>query len=753
MKSLLWKELRQLAPWSALMLLATAAIMIGVLVSEFDGYRTRVLVDEAFAAVVFVSGAAAILLGFLQTVLEVRRDQWAFLVHRGLSATQIFLAKVVAGLAAYAAITLVPVVIAAIWCGWGGVERFPFSWHQLRPMLVAIVASAGLYFATILGVVWKGPWYFSRLLPLAAPVLVLIAVVAFALEFTEYVPLALFLLTVLAVGILGVAAWGAFVRAGEAPGRPISASVCLGIPVFVAIFGAGVGLFAFAAAIYEAFTWERQRDRPVTWLVLNRAGHVCRIELGPTDDRLRWSRPIASVTDLDEPDSSRYASLAGKHFSNQPGELPGWDPLPSISVRRHERSQLLSALGSSAPRRVLDDLGTTGQPPAQIHWVFSSADGWIYGYREEYEERRGRQVRLPPQLAFVVGPDGFTDAAQRPQGRFGRLLFNLGSQWLGSRQWIGWPGGTGIAAEPCCLVCVDGLYLLDPAKHTVRQVLAARDGREIRGLERLDDAIAVVYDDAIAVYAVNEVPLGARRNPGGNPPGDAVLHLPGELRYMLPLPEEVAACEFLQFGRLPGQDVVVLRPGPDLHTWRVDRFVYMKLDGTVLRTRDFPAFEKLPPEVWPPFCGLALLAPAGPVLLASATDAAVQLSAGGGPGILVQLCRASPQGMGLVFTLLLGTAAVCGWSAGRTARKYGFTARARRAWQWVAILLGPAGLVTLWFLRDWPAREACPSCGSRRPVTCDRCPHCGQTVAPPTATGTEILIAEAQPRELAASCP
>ena len=38
MKSLLWKELRQLAPWSAAMLVAMSAIMIGSLIAEADRF-------------------------------------------------------------------------------------------------------------------------------------------------------------------------------------------------------------------------------------------------------------------------------------------------------------------------------------------------------------------------------------------------------------------------------------------------------------------------------------------------------------------------------------------------------------------------------------------------------------------------------------------------------------------------------------------------------------------------------------------
>jgi hypothetical protein len=92
------------------------------------------------------------------------------------------------------------------------------------------------------------------------------------------------------------------------------------------------------------------------------------------------------------------------------------------------------------------------------------------------------------------------------------------------------------------------------------------------------------------------------------------------------------------------------------------------------------------------------------------------------------------------MAVLITSALLCGWSAGRTARRYGFDNRTRRIWQWTAGLFGPAALLTLWFLRDWPARETCRACAKKRPVNRDECPHCGATFAPPAEIGTEILI-------------
>jgi len=73
------------------------------------------------------------------------------------------------------------------------------------------------------------------------------------------------------------------------------------------------------------------------------------------------------------------------------------------------------------------------------------------------------------------------------------------------------------------------------------------------------------------------------------------------------------------------------------------------------------------------------------------------------------------------------------------ARRYGFTRRQTIGWAIAGVLLGPAGLVTMLVLRDWPARVACSSCGRKRLVDRERCEHCGATFTKPEPTGTEIF--------------
>src|SRR5262249_45971357 len=144
--------------------------------------------------------------------------------------------------------------------------------------------------------------------------------------------------------------------------------------------------------------------------------------------------------DLDEPDSKRYAPLVGKVLStlaekdgDDTAAAEAWDPLPMANLwwrpGRFAGGLLDGGLG-----HVLEPVWTSGGQPVWTDgrlqasdWTFSTADGWLYGYDQRTELRFGRPHRLPPRLASVVGPDGFTDATERRQRRFSKLLASSSS--------------------------------------------------------------------------------------------------------------------------------------------------------------------------------------------------------------------------------------------------------------------------------------------------------------------------------------
>jgi hypothetical protein len=60
-------------------------------------------------------------------------------------------------------------------------------------------------------------------------------------------------------------------------------------------------------------------------------------------------------------------------------------------------------------------------------------------------------------------------------------------------------------------------------------------------------------------------------------------------------------------------------------------------------------------------------------------------------------------------------------------------------WTMLALLLGPAGVIVLLSLIDWPARETCQACGKKRLIVHRDCTQCGQSYPAPQTDGREIF--------------
>jgi hypothetical protein len=73
------------------------------------------------------------------------------------------------------------------------------------------------------------------------------------------------------------------------------------------------------------------------------------------------------------------------------------------------------------------------------------------------------------------------------------------------------------------------------------------------------------------------------------------------------------------------------------------------------------------------------------------------------------------------------------------ARRCGFGVRKTIAWFLANLILGPAGIVVMLSLNDWPAREICESCGGKRIVGRRKCSRCGSPLSPPAVDGREIF--------------
>ncbi len=89
-----------------------------------------------------------------------------------------------------------------------------------------------------------------------------------------------------------------------------------------------------------------------------------------------------------------------------------------------------------------------------------------------------------------------------------------------------WPtvGGPASGSNPgnsgrFYLLCEDGLYGIDIAGQSVRQLFATPEGKKIRSLAPMNGQIAVVYDDSISLYSAIEIPTGLLRIKGEDPVG------------------------------------------------------------------------------------------------------------------------------------------------------------------------------------------------------------------------------------------
>jgi hypothetical protein len=160
-------------------------------------------------------------LGWCQVFSEKNRnDLWAFLIHRPLTQTQIFMAKVIAGLAIYLAAMGLPMLVFIVACSRPGQYASPFEW-QMAWSLGGWLLSAGVvwYFAGLMLGLRQARWYASRGLVFIA------ALFIYMLSGIE--PAALpglwqeWLMIVAGVAILGTATWGAFQNCGSDAGQPV----------------------------------------------------------------------------------------------------------------------------------------------------------------------------------------------------------------------------------------------------------------------------------------------------------------------------------------------------------------------------------------------------------------------------------------------------------------------------------------------------------------------------------------------------
>jgi hypothetical protein len=117
-------------------------------------------------------GGLAIALGMRQTAWELGQGTYYFLLHRPVSRYRVFISKLAVGLISVLVSSLVLITIYAWWAATPGHVAAPFDWSMTFPAWQNWIALPLLYLGAFLSGIRPGKWFGSRLLPLAAAILV-----------------------------------------------------------------------------------------------------------------------------------------------------------------------------------------------------------------------------------------------------------------------------------------------------------------------------------------------------------------------------------------------------------------------------------------------------------------------------------------------------------------------------------------------------------------------------------------------------
>jgi hypothetical protein len=178
LRTLAWKELRELLPLALVALLVQVYLVClatGVKLGPFEAPSGAIpFVDDTMVQwMLLVSSLAAIGLGLWQTMRESGRGTFLFLLHRPLPRATIFAAKLLVGVAMWLAISMLPMVCYALWAATPGTHASPFEWSMTGSTWQIGARLPVLYLAAFLSGLRPARWYGSRLFPLLGGLLAL----------------------------------------------------------------------------------------------------------------------------------------------------------------------------------------------------------------------------------------------------------------------------------------------------------------------------------------------------------------------------------------------------------------------------------------------------------------------------------------------------------------------------------------------------------------------------------------------------
>jgi hypothetical protein len=175
--ALTYKEIRENIGIASLGLAALLAVAVanmgwGVLIGWRIYGAIPFVSDGFFTPFVLLASGLAIALGLRQSVGDFLGEAYLFLLHRPVARRQVFAAKMLVGLALYAVCAVLPVLLYAWWASLPGTHASPFEWSMTGDAWLACLSISVIYLGAFLSGIRPGAWFGTRLMPLAATLLI-----------------------------------------------------------------------------------------------------------------------------------------------------------------------------------------------------------------------------------------------------------------------------------------------------------------------------------------------------------------------------------------------------------------------------------------------------------------------------------------------------------------------------------------------------------------------------------------------------
>ena len=684
-----WKECRENLRWAILALLA---LSLGLAYAWFHLSQQSStpglgqIWGSENLVLTLTSPLIGLALGLLQILPEMRRDQWAFLVHRPASRTTLFFGKVLPGVCLYLLATTLPLLGLAAWAASPSHVPAPFDFRFTLAGWAAILAGLPFYLAGLLVALRPARWYSSRAVPL------LTALLAPFAAYWEGALWQVIVVSVLITAALLVAAWGSFLTAGQYDGQPRTARFGLGLTLLVGIVAGGIGLTAFGISLSQSLFPRRWSVFPITVYAMNSRGRIIRMTYGAD----------GSVLYADQNGRPQPADFLADFYSG--ADLLSFVQVTTPSAQADEREKRYNA-----PQRYVAPLQT---------FLYRSEDtAWFYPY--DQAQAVGYSLRTRRVVGYL-GPRGFA-ATPQAAGRFAEPLLgsihrnNTAGLLLFKSSAYGFSMGTQAVWEIWASpgdAPLDGFCTLtasDDAKSSRDAVLLAAGHR-----------FHVLTGAGRPLFTTPYAPGAASR------PFITVSTVPGLTRF------------FFWYSADGIGD-----------SSSASQVVTVSSTGQVLKTVTLPALQS-PPFRTPDAVGLLvpavglLVPPAGDVygLGIALRDRWF--------GDEQQRKHWNPLAQDVTLGDLLVSALtglVSAVLALLISRRLGDGRRGQIAWGLGTFWLGGCGVLLLLALRAWPARIPCPNCGRLRVVDNEACEHCGAAWARPHRDGTEIFDTDGREAE------